>query len=131
MPTPVSATSSKTRAASSWTRTAISPARVNLNAFDRRLVTIFSHMSRSTQGGAEFVGDVAEESGLCAVQGGQGLGPLRLRLVRAGVGDDRHHLSGGGAEESPVAILQRAVRTDPRDQESVGLRRAWMGQGQD
>ena len=36
--------------------TAISPSKVNLNALDRRLRTIFSHMSRSTKTGSQTAG---------------------------------------------------------------------------
>ena len=50
MPTPVSRTVSSARRRSGEPRssTAISPSKVNLKAFERRLRTIFSHMSRST-----------------------------------------------------------------------------------
>ena len=50
MPVPVSRTASSTALPSAVgrTATAISPSKVNLKAFERRLRTIFSHMSRST-----------------------------------------------------------------------------------
>ena len=48
MPTPVSLTRSSTRSPRARSATAISPSKVNLNALESRLRTIFSHMSRST-----------------------------------------------------------------------------------
>ena len=48
MPVPVSATVSTTVRSCARSATAIPPSNVNLNAFESRLRTIFSHMSRST-----------------------------------------------------------------------------------
>ena len=51
MPTPVSATAAR-RIAPDGESTRTSPSNVNLNALERRLRTIFSHMSRSTKTGS-------------------------------------------------------------------------------
>ena len=48
MPVPVSRTSSSAPFPVHRRTTAISPSNVNLKAFERRLRTIFSHISRST-----------------------------------------------------------------------------------
>ncbi len=56
MPVPVSLTQSTALAPSRRSATAISPSNVYLKALDSRLRTIFSHMSRSTNTGAESGG---------------------------------------------------------------------------
>jgi hypothetical protein len=50
---PVSSTSIATQSPSSWSRTEIRPpSPVNLKALDRRFITIFSSLSRSTKTGS-------------------------------------------------------------------------------
>ncbi len=52
MPVPVSCTRSSARAPAARRVTRMSPSKVNLKAFESRLRTIFSHMSRSTKTGS-------------------------------------------------------------------------------
>ena len=59
---PVSATASSIRWPRSCSVTAIDPSNVNLNAFESRLRTIFSHMSRSTNAGSPSGAQVTRSS---------------------------------------------------------------------
>jgi hypothetical protein len=77
------------------------------------------------------VTDVAEESGLGAVDLSQRFGPLGLQLVRMRVGHHRHHLIGGGAKELTIAIVLSAVRTDTCDEGSMRSRVPRTRQPQD
>ena len=75
--------------------------------------------------------DVAEEVGLRAVDLGECLGALLLRVVRAGVGHDVGHLIRGGAEERSIPIVERTVWADAGNEKRMRRRLARAEKWQD
>ena len=76
--------------------------------------------------GAEFVADIGEEGGLRAIDLGQRLGALALRLVGARAGEAGGDLRGDQIDEAGIRFVERPIGVDARDEHAGRTRLALL-----
>ena len=77
---------------------------------------VFQWRQQQGQRGAEFVTDIAEKNGLGAVDLGERLGALALRLVGDSVDDHSRHRCGEQLEKCAIRLIQWQARAGTHHQ---------------